>query len=66
MVNAYEKDVVLKALRDLNVAAGPVIARVLAELNGWSERTTREWLRRMETAGMVGRPGGDRSGWMAR
>lgn len=62
----FEKDVVLPRLKELNQAAGPVIARVLAELNGWSERTTREWLRRLESAGMVIRPMGDRSGWMAR
>lgn len=66
IVSAYEKDVVLKELRDLNYIVGPVIARVLAELNGWSERTTRDWLRRLEMAGLVGRPVGLRSGWMVR
>lgn len=65
MARDFEKDIVYPRLKELNRQTGPVVARVLAELNGWSERTTRDWLHRLEMAGLVARPGGVRSGWRA-
>ena len=62
----FEKDVVLPRLREANLRFGAVTGVTLAALNGWSERTTRQWLRRLEMAGFVMRPLGDRSGWLVR
>jgi hypothetical protein len=64
-LNPFELLIVLPKLKDLNCAAGPVKGSVLAELNGWPERTTRYWLRRLEETGLVTRPYGKRSGYLA-
>lgn len=63
MARPFEKEIVLPRLKELNRDIGAVTARLLAELNGWSERSTRYWLARLEQAGMVVRPRGERSGW---
>lgn len=62
----FEKDVVLPRLREANLRFGAVTGVTLAALNGWSERTTRGWLRRLEAAGLVARPSGVRMGWVVR
>lgn len=64
MVTPYERDVVTRVLLDLaRWCGGPVPARVLADHLAKSERTARLYLARLERAGYVRRPAGQRSGW---
>ena len=58
------EQVVYNRLKEINQELGAVTGVLLAQLNGWSERSTRYWLRRMEELGLVARQG-VRSGWRA-
>ena len=61
----YERGKVLGTLHDLNKISGPVRSPMLADHVGIPERTARLYLRRLENAGLVKRPHGPRSGWIA-
>lgn len=64
MVTPYEIDVVTRRLADLaQWCGGPVPARLLADHLDKSERMARLYLARLERAGYVQRPAGQRSGW---
>ena len=52
-------------LTELKRERRPMTGTLLADLNGWPETTVRYWLRRLEALGMVARPYGRRSGFVA-
>lgn len=65
-LSPFEQGPLVRTLRDLNRwKRGPVVSTTLAECLGISQRTARYYLTRMEQAGMVKRPAGPRSGWVA-
>lgn len=62
----FERGPLVRTLRELNRwRQGPVVSPLLADHLGLSERTVRQYLARLEQAGMVRRPAGPRSGWVA-
>lgn len=61
----FERGPVLHRLHELNARSGPVVSTLLADHVGIPERTTRLYLQRLEYAGLVKRPAGPRSGWVA-
>lgn len=61
----YERGPVLRVLHNLNETAGPVMSGMLADHVGIPDRTARLYLKRLENAGLVQRPDGPRSGWLA-
>lgn len=64
-VTPYERDVVTRVLLDLaRWCGGPVPSCLVADHLAKSERTARLYLARLERAGYVRRPAGQRSGWM--
>lgn len=58
------RDAILKTLRWLNRRRGPAPAVLVGDLAGVPERTARHWLRQFESAGIVSRPSGPKSGWV--
>lgn len=64
-MSPFEKDVLLPKLLELNRWAGAIYAVLLADHIGIPERSARHYLKRMELAGAVSRPYGQRRGWIA-
>lgn len=57
---------IVTTLRDLQRwCGGPVAGPVVADHVGLPPRTARYYLARLEQAGLVHRPAGPRSGWVA-
>lgn len=64
MLNPFEERIVAE-LRRLNRTFQKVTSILLACVLGVPDRTVRDYLRRMEHSGLVHRPRGRCSGWVA-